>query len=57
MIMKELLTAMELRYMAPRAEVYVIEHEGVLCESDTDSDVSGDTGASWKDETDASLPW
>ena len=55
MIMKELLTAMELRYMAPRAEVYVIEHEGVLC--DSDAGAYGDTGASWKDETDASLPW
>ena len=55
MIMKKLLTTMELRYQAPRAEVYDIEPEGILC--DSDAGAYGDTGASWKDETDASLPW
>lgn len=55
MIMKTHVTTQGLIYQAPCAEVYGIEPEGVLCESDFDT--STDTGASWKDETDASLPW
>ena len=55
MNMKTQLTTKEYRYQAPCAEIYGIEPEGVLCDSDFDTSI--DTGASWKDETDASLPW
>ena len=55
MIMKTHVTTKEYRYQAPRVEIYGFDAEGVLCESDFDA--STDTGASWKDETDASLPW
>lgn len=55
MIMKTHVTMQAPVYQAPSVEIHGFEAEGVLCESDFDA--STDTGASWKDETDASLPW
>ena len=55
MIMKTHVTTQGLIYQAPSVEIYSFEAEGILC--DSDFAVTGDTGASWKDETDASLPW
>ena len=42
-----------LEYESPRADAVTIALENVIC----GSSVSAETGASWTDETDASLNW
>ena len=42
-------------YEAPRAEAFQIIPEGMLCSSRINAGTA--TGASWTDETDASLEW
>lgn len=53
--MKQTKTILGRNYQAPMTKVLSLAPEGLLC----NSKVNGmtDTGASWTDETDASLEW
>ena len=53
--MKQTKTILGRNYQAPKTDVFSLAPEGILCNSKVNA--MTETGASWTDETDASLEW
>ncbi len=53
--MKQTKTILGSIYQTPKTDVFSLAPEGILCDSKVNA--MTETGASWTDETEASLEW